>query len=111
MARLELDQKRVEVEAAGRQLEAASRQLEAQEDRLTRLEAENTRHLVMTAYLGISKGFCHRIFSVTHIVTFFPFLHNIISVPLQRRNISQNYIYPPLFLLSLNMKQKLIFFS
>jgi hypothetical protein len=59
MARLELEQKRVEVEAAGRQLEAASRQLEAQEDRLTRLEADNTRHLVMTAYLGISKRFCY----------------------------------------------------
>jgi hypothetical protein len=53
MARLELEQKRVEVEAAGRQLEAASRQLEAQEDRLARLEADNTRHLVMTAYLGV----------------------------------------------------------
>jgi hypothetical protein len=33
-----------QLEAASRQLEAASRQLEAQEDRLTRLEADNTRH-------------------------------------------------------------------
>ncbi len=82
MARLELEQKRVEVEAADRQLEAASRQLEAQEERLTRLEADNTRHLVMTAYVGILERFCHRRFSVTHIVTFFQFLRNIISGPL-----------------------------
>jgi hypothetical protein len=80
MARLELEQKRVEVEAAGRQLEATSRQLEAQEDRLTRLEADNTRHFSHDSLPWYFKEILP-----SQMVTFFKFLRNIISGPSLRK--------------------------